>query len=94
MARVNDITPDQKRIAEQMRGIRLKMGMSKPVFGGIVEKDSGNVTSREIQMVPWKASELEIALPAMVKHLKECLQEAESLANTLVPENTQKTHES
>jgi hypothetical protein len=45
-------------------------------------------------MVPWKASELEIALPAMVKHLKECLQEAESLANTLVPENTQKTHES
>jgi len=67
-----------------MRDIRLKMGMSKPVFGGIVAKDSLNVACRENQMVPWKTSELNTALPALVNHLKDCLQEAESLATSLV----------
>jgi hypothetical protein len=43
--------------------------------------DSTGVTHRELFRVPWKESELQTALPALVNHLKASLQYAASIAS-------------
>ena len=83
VARVNDLTTIQKKDARLMRNLRLQIGMDMPGFGKLVRLDSVNLAAREHDRVPWKSSELEAALPALVKHCRECLKQAELLAATL-----------
>ena len=79
MARTSDLTPEQMKIARQIRSLRLQLGMGVPRFGKLISMDSTGVTHREIFRVPWKKSELLAALPALVKHLQLSLEYAESL---------------
>jgi transcriptional regulator with XRE-family HTH domain len=91
MARINDMAPEQKAAAYQMKSLRLQIGMTMPKFGKAIGMDSRNVAARESMRVSWKESELQSALPDLVNHLKESLKQAETLANTFSPQPTTKT---
>ena len=81
MPRTSDLTPTQMKISRQIRSLRLQIGMSVPRFGKLIGMDSTGICHRELLRVPWRKSELQAALPAVVKHLKLTIEFSESLSH-------------
>jgi DNA-binding XRE family transcriptional regulator len=80
--RIGKLTPMQTSAAHKMRSLRKQIGMSTPAFAKIIGINSPNITLREMFRVPWRESELQTALPAVVSHLRASLDEAEAMAKT------------
>lgn len=83
MARVSDLTEAQKNLAQSMRSLRLLTGMTRVDFGKVINLDNPKLVERELARNPWKESELQIALQALIHHLKQSLKQTEALANVL-----------
>ena len=79
------------KIARQIRGLRLQIGMGAPRFGKLIGMDSSGINHRELLRVPWRESELQAALPDVVNHLKLTLQFAEMLAGVFAAQEQAKT---
>ena len=83
MPRINDLTPAQKHIAQQMRNLRLGIGMSTPKFGQLIRMDSSNINARELHQNPWREAEIRIALIALSHHLQTSIKQIELIRGSL-----------
>jgi hypothetical protein len=90
MPRTSDLTPAQMKIARQIRGLRLQIGMGVPRFGKLIGMDSSGINHRELLRVPWRESELQAALPPIVNHLRLTLQLSEALAGVFAAQEQAK----
>jgi len=89
MPKPTQLTPEQKKTAALMRDMRLRIGVGQSDFSRIIELDFMLVAGREYLRTPWRESELQHALPAIITHLEESLAQAKALAETLLPSGTQ-----
>ena len=80
MASKSKLSETQKEVARQMRDIRLKLGMTMPSFGAVIGMRVTTTHNREGLAAPWTEEEVQKALEAIRRHLKESLEMAEEFA--------------
>jgi hypothetical protein len=90
MARVNDLSREQAKVAGQILQLRLLVGLSRTGFAKIINMSPGNVRQRESGNYPWRDSEVQSSVAALTKHLKKSLKESESISRNFSPKPTTK----
>jgi len=83
VARINELSPEEKAAAQQMKALRLQFGLTRTRFAQLIGMVPGNLQQRDSGKISWRKSELQAALLALIPHLKKSLAHAESLASII-----------